>query len=477
MWSRSDLRIFVGAVGILSAADTGARAADPAAAAVVPPAPSRLGQIPPECRFDAEKPSDDQRRLNELDFAVRALDDDADPAPVLKQLAALLERPCFRPLADIAPLPSFGSLRAFTRWWFAGGESWISSALEWRDDRVVVLPPDARKVLALDGNAKHPLAPLLCRLRDPHCGHETAGWLERADTLLPVAQEKSARGFASISGHSEKPAPAPAPCDPPSTEGTPDARYLAWRACVEKQRPLRQFMLPLGPFRAPVDGWLVLSGRRGHYQFSDELAAYDLATGAALRARRQGDLGIGRALDAAEVARRRTGQRPVTTDRGRVAVDALREAALTLLLWPEAQRDVAFTRTAVKVPMSVDLRAQTAGPVPTRPPSVEYSSSGDTSFAWTWVGTDGRARASGTFLTSSGLGRSRGYPGWLMSLAEATFERGCPPAKPPRAALGRAAPLAGVSPIDAAPEELDTTELALGNALVKAVDSPCRPDR
>src|SRR5438128_968876 len=157
MWSCSDLRIFVGAVGILSAADTGARAAEAAAAAAVAPlAPSRLGQVLPECRFDAEKPSDDQRRLNELDFAVRALDDDADPAPVLKRLAALLERPCFRPLADIAPLPTFGSLRAFTRWWFGGGEFWISSALEWRDDRVVALPPDGQKCLALDGNANPP---------------------------------------------------------------------------------------------------------------------------------------------------------------------------------------------------------------------------------------------------------------------------------------------------------------------------------
>jgi hypothetical protein len=43
----------------------------------------------------------------------------------------------------------------------------------------------------------------------------------------------------------------------------------------------RRVALPLGEFKAPTTGWLVVVGRRGHYEFCDTTRAYNLATGAA----------------------------------------------------------------------------------------------------------------------------------------------------------------------------------------------------
>lgn len=45
--------------------------------------------------------------------------------------------------------------------------------------------------------------------------------------------------------------------------------------------------------RAPSHGWFILRGRRGHYRFSDEVRAYDLATGAAYVARSEAALALG----------------------------------------------------------------------------------------------------------------------------------------------------------------------------------------
>ena len=59
-----------------------------------------------------------------------------------------------------------------------------------------------------------------------------------------------------------------------------DKRYQKWHACIEELRP-RQDALPLGRVRAPMRGFFVVRGRRGHYSFCDEIRAYDLASGAA----------------------------------------------------------------------------------------------------------------------------------------------------------------------------------------------------
>ncbi len=44
---------------------------------------------------------------------------------------------------------------------------------------------------------------------------------------------------------------------------------------------MKRIALPLGDVKAPDTGWLVIAGRRGHYEFCDTVRAYDLETGAA----------------------------------------------------------------------------------------------------------------------------------------------------------------------------------------------------
>jgi hypothetical protein len=45
------------------------------------------------------------------------------------------------------------------------------------------------------------------------------------------------------------------------------ATYQDWRDCIEMARPKR-VALPLGDFKAPTTGWVVVTGRRGHYDFA-----------------------------------------------------------------------------------------------------------------------------------------------------------------------------------------------------------------
>ena len=55
----------------------------------------------------------------------------------------------------------------------------------------------------------------------------------------------------------------------------------AWRACVEGRAPEAGRVAARRRSRRPDTGWLVIAGRRGHYQFCDTIRAYHLGTGAA----------------------------------------------------------------------------------------------------------------------------------------------------------------------------------------------------
>jgi hypothetical protein len=421
-------------------------------------APSARGEPPSKCWFAGEPmiTAAQVARVEALSLEINSLADHADCRPLRERLRQLLAEPCFRKLEIIAPLVECGSGFALRDWWEHGGASWIRSAIggEYRSKRGVELPPGIRATLSLDANPGHPLAPLLCRVGDASCGRETAGWLKRANDA-EVSDHLSARRHPS--------APNPGqPCLKVQGKSAVD-RHATWRDCIERQRH-RQYMrthLPAGAFRAPTVGWLVVRGRRGHYTFSDELAAYDLATGAAYRARQAGDLGILPADDVAAAERRKTGRRPVTAARGRVPIDNLREAALILFLWPEARPQL--DALSVSLPAGVELLPLPAGFKFTELPKVIISSSGDTALSWEWI-QNGRLVLAGD-VVYTGSGHGRGYPTWLLELAEAGLAPGCTPAPLPPRIVGLGRPIAGVELIDAKPEELDASEVALARAL------------
>ncbi len=115
--------------------------------------------------------------------------------------------------------------------------------------------------------------------------------------------------------------------------------------------------LPLGRFRAPDRGWLVIRGRRGHYEFCDELRAYDVETGAAYVAKSCSGLHLrpGGSVDFEAT----NASRKAAVEAGRVDVANLREAVWMILLAPQAQEGY----------LSADYFSLPKGMVPTPPDS------------------------------------------------------------------------------------------------------------
>ena len=152
-------------------------------------------------------------------------------------------------------------------------------------------------------------------------------------------------------------------CAEKASSSSVEERYQTWRDCIERQRP-QTVALPLGEFKAPTAGWIVISGRRGHYDFCDTTRAYNLATGAAfisdscsgLALRGDGTVDVG-ATNSARAER---------TNAGRVPVENLREAVWMMLVRDEA---TALQLTARVLPVTRRLHpaghgtGRTGGPV------------------------------------------------------------------------------------------------------------------
>jgi hypothetical protein len=432
-------------------------------------APAARGERPPRCSFAGE-PAPTRAQSDAvvaLAFDIQSLDVRGDHRPVLDRLRRFLDEPCFRGLRNVAALPEVGSARALKEWWWDGGRSWLQSAIaEETLPSSVVLPASARRTLPLDRNEQHALAPLLCRAGDADCGRETEGWMMRAT--------EAAKGGLAYAGPTTAESVV-ATCNKVQRPGLA-ARYAAWRDCLEGQRR-RHFscsQLPVGPFRAPTIGWLVVRGRRGHYTFTDELAAFDLATGAAYRAIRPGDLGILPPEDAAAEARRRAGRAKVIVHRGRVPLDNLREAALMLMLWPERRQYV--EQMEARLPAGLRVTALPRNFAFTETAIMIGSTSADTELSWDWL-QGGKPIVSGKALYRGGGGGTDTYPAGLLEIAEAALQPGCPPAALPREVLGRGSPFGGVHPSDATRTELDATEAELVRALTEATAGGCDPRR
>src|SRR5262249_55557470 len=130
----------------------------------------------------------------------------------------------------------------------------------------------------------------------------------------------------------------------------PNERFRVYRACVESSQR-HQWAMPLGRFRSPDSGWLVIRGRRGHYEFCDELSAYDLATGSAYVAQSCTglELGDGGSVDNAKV----DAKRKIKVTIGNLPLDNLRELAFMMLLAPEVEHDLILDPHFSSVPAGV----------------------------------------------------------------------------------------------------------------------------
>jgi hypothetical protein len=390
--------------------------------------------------------------LTRLDERIEGLTS-ADPtAKVEHELHALLKSECFVAAAETARVPKPDSSESLKQWWRDGGRHWLASYLELpRLGTIseltshIVVPPDTRQTLYLDSHRDHPLQSLLCARTDASCGAATRGWRLRADGHF--ASHRALRRSEGAP-FDERPASGTSvtsrECAEKASTTSIDGRYQTWRDCIESQRP-KTVALPLGEFKAPTAGWIIISGRRGHYDFCDTTRAYDLATGAAfisdscsgLALRRDGSVDVG-ATNGARVER---------TTAGRVPVQNLREAVWMMLFHGEA---AALQLTAEYYPLPAGFIPQ----VTVREGQGDQSgdmmmvSTAQTSLTWRWIPPAGAAFV-GQLTWPDSFDAAEDHAVSLLSVAEAGLAEGCAAERAPSPTLlssARARHLNDVSP-------------------------------
>jgi hypothetical protein len=373
-------------------------------------------------RCAPSKMDEGRARLRELEAAVRS----GDVAATRRAWAAVQTHACFRLASAESPRPprfEEGEPQRSLWWWSHGGKTWLESYVTVGSR--VVLPPDWPPVL-------RPPRRLICATSEAGCGAVTAQWVSRANDAFAVLQrnrerEEAERDAGGVSASTDAGDVIPrSPCDEEVTaEGDAAFKYRAWRKCLENRRP-RAALLPLAQYRVPLDGWFVFRGRRGHYDFCDEIRAYDLATGAAYVGQSCSALALreGGSVDhdQTDAARR------LKVVVGHLSVDKLREAAWMTIFANEVVDGVQASAWTVALPPSLDaVWRASRDDEETEVGSHTWGSSAQTQLAWSWHGPDGlRASGSLTWPDSSSAGEEHALE--LLRAAEASLVEGCPPA-------------------------------------------------
>jgi hypothetical protein len=370
--------------------------------------------------------------LSRIDLKIAALGITSDPKPIEEEVREALRLPCLALAESDAPAFDADSGYALKTWWKDGGQWWLSHYLNElitpRTDATfptVVLAPSIRTTLTLETRPDFALRDILCSIADKKCALETRGWRLRA--------EQSMRSFSELqhavrlNGDPNKAAaPSLETCIAQAPVGPREARYDQWRACLSSVKA-RVSLLPQGDIKSPTQGWLVLQGRRGHYQFCDELRAYDLETGSAYIA--QSCSGLALQSDGSVNGTKTNAGRKVKAQVGTLPLDALREAAWMMLLTAEVQNDVTtawgYALPEGVEPMSKD-RALRGG--------FHFAmNSGQTTLAWAYA-PNGAKVLEGT-LTWPANENSAGeaHAVSLLQIAEAALTSKCPSARIPAA--------------------------------------------
>jgi hypothetical protein len=360
-------------------------------------------------------------KLSDLGQAIRALPIKADPKPLATRLEELLATPCFL-VATPWINGTFTSARSLATFWEDGGEAWASAPLTWGRpaDRYLWLAPSVRVALDKESTPTHPLAPLLCSVVKPGvgvlgCGAETRGWQLRAENAFRSHANAERASFLDMSPQQDPPK-SHASCIEEAKRAKKGDAFVVFRACME-QTVLRQDALPLGRFQAPKDGWFVLRGRRGHHSWCNELRAYDLATGAAYTVATCGGMFAQPSQGSA-----------LLVEKGKMPVEALREAAWMMMLAGAAEHSVLVSGYGQHIPDDITIRAPESGG------SFGLggfgSSSGRTTLVFQWV-RGGKSVVTGTVDWPNAYYGAAEHATELLAIAEAGFAPGCPPTKLP----------------------------------------------
>ncbi|RYZ38146.1 MAG: hypothetical protein EOO71_25225 [Myxococcaceae bacterium] len=370
--------------------------------------------------------------LAAFDQRMEALPDEGTVAPLRPAMIALRDLRCFalaREEDDGLPVaePEAGEqdvpALALKTWWRDGGKAFFASHLELGrpGPHTVVVPPGLREVLTREHSKGHRLEALVCPAKSDACGGETAPWRARAEQAFRPEFLRDGEPRASARDR-----PRPPDCAALARKQPAKLRYKAWRECLSETQGARPLLpaLPLGRIRAPMDGWLVVRGRRGHHAFCDQLDAYHLGTGATYEARSCSGLAL-QARGQVDVARTEAGRRSEVKV-GRMDPERLRELTWMLLLAPDVRADVQVE--ALLAPVPKDFRIEWTATNEGRGISggAFGGSSGQTRLRWSWFPEGGTEPWSGVWTHPWSWAVGEDHANDLLKAAEATFQEGCP---------------------------------------------------
>jgi hypothetical protein len=391
----------------------------PAAPAIAPAAIKDGTILPPGCTADEAK-----ARLAELEKVNELIHNNgADPAVILDQLRAAIAKPCLRHNAPAIGLPAATTLEALRYAWSYGMAGALDAATEIKiRDGLELLVIPSEPVRASTATERQALAAFLCTNNDPACTRARA-YILRAEEAFDARLSSDDLPVETCTSWIR------------DEEDRPKS-FEEWVACVGwKARRNHRYLADVA-LRAPERGWLILRGRRGHYDFADEIRAYDLATGAAYVVADHGVI-----IQTGPI------QGPDAYT-GTVAAEHIRELAFYLL----TRAAIVETRTRTQYAVIPPALPRTLGSGKysgeTDWGRVVVSDSGQTSIAWTYF--DGATRANGTFTWPDDYEWLDSHTDALVRVMEAGLVKGCAPAKlPSKAEL--AGKIGGVSVIDADP--------------------------
>ena len=405
-------------------------------------------------------------KLDALDRQIEALGPRADASAAYVELLRLLEDPCFAlATGEGIPLAPENGL-AMRTWWRDGGELWVRHYLhlsESSEPRTAVVPPTMRRTLTPQTHRKHPFERWLCPVGKPECADETEmGY--RKDFIADMHLTSTGLGALSTGPNDHEGTTIEfnwGACEETAALADEEHRYAAFRDCIELATP-RHWDLPIGGFRAPERGWLVVQGRRGHYTYCDQLSLFDLSTGASYQSELCGGILCVGGDDRCETPEYKW-------RRGNVDPPTVR-AALWAMMWGgEAEAGVVRHAAIFDVPEKMEAR---------RPGRPEYRADGRTGWSsnhtqLTWsYGVDGKHGFDGMIGWPNGGGHGGlDYAADQLKAMEATFEEGCPKASFPDIPLFARA--YGVSPIDAHPAAVAVTQQKLVDTLRADAAKPC----
>lgn len=348
--------------------------------------------------------------LTAFSAKVEALGLAADPKPLEEQLETLLDQPCFElAKADPKELLTFPNALSLRHWWGHGGSDWLWSYLRAGEQRYLKIAPTPRLALTLETAPNdHPLRPLLCPADESKpCAIESSGWARRTREKLELVgnRRRSVKDEVDCAEEAKK---------EPKAE-----RYAAYRACLESGFE-RQETLPIGRFKAPSDGWLVMNDDSGGG--CRHVHAFDLVTGSAYSA----DDCTG----------------TTQTSVGRLPVGALREAMWMLVLAREAQHDVKNSQ-GFHVPEKIPIQRTRGETIGLGFISCSCGCGVSMQRSWSWMRDKNgtlRGQVSGV-VRGQGDDAAIRHAFDLLEIASSAFEKGCAPASPPaRVAWNAAGP-------------------------------------